>query len=330
MRNITKPIAKRISRVRNFFAVALICLTAWGGLVWWEDIIFYGRLYHAYRLGQQFYATYDGLVADIPFHPAMSPRLDVYSPLVEARGHGVATARNGFERAELLPVLVFVHGGLEDYATKALFAGVAMKVVPKNVVVVIPDYTLYPEADYHQMANEVAAAISWTLENINQYGGNPGQVVVAGHSSGAYLAVLAVLDEQFFKNYGHTPKELCGLISASGTYDVAAQYAFEQSESGDPEMFANLMRGPNNFAVASPLNYVRSDIPPLLLIHGDQDKTVPIRIAKLFYQKLQTAGVEGRLKIYEQRGHTDFLFEALSEEEPRVVNDFVEFMQDCG
>ncbi len=301
-------------KVKRFSVlVGLLCLTV-GGCLWWsEDIVFYGRLYHTYRIGQQFYADYPGLTADIQFHPTMLPQLDVYWP----------------ERQKNLPVLVFIHGGLEKYATKELFAALAKTFVAKEMVVVIPDYTLYPPANYHQMTGEVAAAITWTLDNIEQYGGNPDQTVVVGHSSGAYLGMLAVLDEQFFEPYNHPVTELCGLISVAGTYDIPAQYAFEQQNNGNPEMFAQLMGGVENFAVASPQSYVRADLPPLLLIHGDQDKTVPLHIATSFQQTLQAAGVENRLNIYKGKGHTDYLFEAVWDGEAAIVGDFVEFVEAC-
>jgi len=41
------------------------------------------------------------------------------------------------------------------------------------------------------MAGEIAAALSWTLDNIARYGGDPKRVVIAGHSSGGHLSAGA-------------------------------------------------------------------------------------------------------------------------------------------
>jgi len=41
---------------------------------------------------------------------------------------------------------------------------------------------------------DAAAAFAWVKRHIADYGGNPDQVFVIGHSAGAYLAVLLALD----------------------------------------------------------------------------------------------------------------------------------------
>ncbi len=317
-------------KTRNLIVIGLIYLTVGITLLWQEDILFYGRLYYAYRRGQQFYTSYQGLSRDIPFHPQMSPRLDIYSPYIETQRTISGPLEKPTPQSNALPVFIYIHGGLEKYATKELFAAVAMKLVPHNVVVVIPDYTLYPQADYHYMTHEVAAAISWTLENIAQYGGNPKQVLLVGHSSGAYLGMLALLDEQFFKSYGHTATELCGLISVSGSYNIPQQYTFEQTHGGNTEQLLKLMPESKNFMFASPINYVRPNIPPILIIHGRQDKTVPLNIATSFQTALQSVGAKSRLKIYPHSGHTDFLFKALSADDSSpIITDFIQFMHNC-
>jgi dipeptidyl aminopeptidase/acylaminoacyl peptidase len=47
-----------------------------------------------------------------------------------------------------------------------------------------------------------------------------------------------------------------------------------------------------NFSAASPINYVRKDLPPALIIHGDADQTIPVGLAVEFYKALQ--GKPGR------------------------------------
>jgi hypothetical protein len=181
-------------RLRLGGTVFLLSLALWAMAKYRETLSFFLNLYRAHRIGQAFYRNYDHVSRDVPFHPGMAPRLDVYSPV------------DGDEH----PVLVFIHGGSWHQYHKRLFAPVAMKLLPEGMVVVIPDYTLYPGARYEQMANQVAAALSWTLDNIEQHGGDSRRVVIAGHSSGAHLAGLAVLDPRFLAPYGHAGTELCG------------------------------------------------------------------------------------------------------------------------
>ncbi|HZJ36423.1 MAG TPA: amino acid permease, partial [Gillisia sp.] len=53
----------------------------------------------------------------------------------------------------------------------------------------------------------------------------------------------------------------------------------------------------------SPITYVAKDNPPILLIHGDQDKLVPIQQSELLISKLKDLGVPNKLYIAEGKGH---------------------------
>jgi acetyl esterase/lipase len=294
-------------------ALASVGLCAVASLAFRENIAFYVKLLQAIVSARRFYAGYPHLARDVAFHAGMEPRLDVYSP-PEGSGY---------------PVVVFVHGGSWKDYDKKLFAPVAMRLLPEGMVVVIPDYTLHPGAGYEQMAGEVAAALSWTLENIERYGGDPQAVVVAGHSAGAHLTGLALLDPRFLGAYDHSSDEFCGWIGLSGVYDVQAEYDYWQGMGRTPKVMAEVMGGQENFAEASPLNYVRPDLPPILLIHGDQDRTVPLHIATDLHAALQAAGADSTLAIYPESGHSDYLFAALAEEQSRVVDDIAGFVRRC-
>jgi acetyl esterase/lipase len=105
-----------------------------------------------------------------------------------------------------------------------------MKLIPEGIVVVIPDHTLYPEARYEQMAREVAAAVSWTPESIENYGGNPRHIVLAGHSAGAHLTGLVLLAPRFLRAHGHSASEISGWVRMSGPYDIRALRDFVACE----------------------------------------------------------------------------------------------------
>ena len=294
--------------------ILLLALLVGIWLAFGDDISFYVNLYRASRAGKQFYEQYPHLERDVAFHPEMDPRLDVYSP---AEGEGY-------------PVLIFIHGGSWKDYDKELFTPVAQKLLPEGMVVVIPDYTLHPDAGYEQMTNEVAAAISWTVDNIAQYGGDPGRVIVAGHSAGGHLSGLAILDPRFLDSLGHSSDEICGWIGMSGVYDIQAEYDYWVAKGSTPEVMVEVMGGQQNFDQASPVHHARPDLPPTLIIHGDEDETVPVEISTGFHAALQAAGAPSALTIYTGAGHSDYLFAALAEDRARVVRDIAEFVQGCG
>ena len=88
------------------------------------------------------------------------------------------------------PVLVWFHGGAlmyedksESYATRA-----AIRLASEGIGVVVPNYRLFPSVKYPVYIEDAASAVAWVYQNIGNYQGNPQQVFVGGHSSGAYLA----------------------------------------------------------------------------------------------------------------------------------------------
>ena len=133
--------------------LTLLALGLVASLAWGRQISTAVRMVGAYRAARNFQASYPHLDRDVAFDPDMDPRLDVYWPAT-GEGH---------------PVLFFVHGGSWKDYDKNLFAPVAMKLVPEGMVVVIPDYTLYPDARYEQMAGEVAHELNTPLANILGY-----------------------------------------------------------------------------------------------------------------------------------------------------------------
>ncbi|HKJ85048.1 MAG TPA: alpha/beta hydrolase [Spirochaetia bacterium] len=270
---------------------------------------FYWNLFRANRAGARFYRSYEHLDRDVAYTDLSDVRLDVYSP-PEGDDH---------------PVLIFVHGGGWDSYDKELFAPVAMQLLPRDMVVVIPDYTLHPDATYEQMAGEIAASVAWTLENAAHYRGNPNRVVLSGHSAGGHLSGLVAFDPRWLATEGRSPRELCGWIGLSGVYDVNLQMAFERSNGGTAPVMTAVMQGEENFATASPASYPtrsrNAHVERAWLIHGIDDQTVPVAMSESFASLLTRAGVETELMLYPDRGHSDFLFDALSDQSAPVLQD---------
>lgn len=56
----------------------------------------------------------------------------------------------------------------------------------------------------------------------------------------------------------------------------------------------------------SPINYVRSNLPPILTIHGDKDTFVPYTHAVKLHQKLDKIGVTNKLFSVRGAAHGGF------------------------
>jgi acetyl esterase/lipase len=175
----------------------------------------------------------------------------------------------------------------------------------------------------------VAAALAWTLDHAAEYGGDPRKVVVVAQSAGAHLASLALLDPQFLAAHGHRASEVRGFFGISGVYDIETQLAHERSKGRSGQYVVDVMGGRQNIAAASPSTWVSADAPRTRLIHGDADKTVPVRMSIEFNQKLQAAGARSDFFLYPGAGHSSIMFDALAYSPSTLLSDIVLFMHAC-
>ena len=60
----------------------------------------------------------------------------------------------------------------------------------------------------------------------------------------------------------------------------------------------------------SPITCVAANYPPTLIVHGDDDKIVPLQQAKAMDQALAKAGVQHKLEVIPGGGHDEKTFGA--------------------
>ncbi|KAF0735720.1 hypothetical protein Ae201684_007729 [Aphanomyces euteiches] len=58
---------------------------------------------------------------------------------------------------------------------------------------VVPSYRTFPHGEVIDMMDDLQAVVAWTIANIARYGGDPKRITLAGHSSGAHLGALLVV-----------------------------------------------------------------------------------------------------------------------------------------
>lgn len=110
------------------------------------------------------------------------------------------------DRADKLPVIVYVHGGgFELGANTSTTSNASGLAATGRAIGVSVNYRLGPfgwmslsqyGGVFAEATNiglqDIIAALQWVRENIARFGGDPQQVTVAGHSAGAYSAISLV------------------------------------------------------------------------------------------------------------------------------------------
>lgn len=188
------------------------------------------------------------LTADQSYGAAARQKLDVYSPLAPAQGK--------------LPVVVFFYGGNWDSGAKKDYLFVAEALASQGFVTVVADYRLYPDVRYPGFLEDGAAAVNWTLDHLADYNGDPAQVHLMGHSAGAYIAAMLVLDKRWLGSKVDRIKSVVGL---AGPYDFLPLT--------DPTL--KIIFGTEGDLVRTqPITYADGKAPPMLLLSGLKDVTV--------------------------------------------------------
>ena len=178
-------------------------------------------------------------------------------------------------------VVVFIHGGGWNSGSPYDYRFIGRTLARAGYVVVLPGYRLKEAGKFPHMLEDGATALAWTRAHALQFGGDPDQVVVAGHSAGAYNAMMLALDRQWLGRAGLPDGFIKGVIGLSGPYDF---YPFDSASSR-----AAFGDAPQPI-LTQPIHYVRGDAPPMLLVTGDADTTVKPRNSLALAAAMTAAG----------------------------------------
>lgn len=217
--------------------------------------------------------------SDIPFGNGARLKLDVYRP---------AEARDA-------PVLVFFYGGSWQRGEKSIYRFVGAALASAGIVVVIPDYRLYPPVLYPDFLRDSALAVRWAKDNVARFGGDSGKLFLAGHSAGAYNAISLATDRRWLAEAKLEPKQdLAGVIGIAGPYDFLP---LEDDQ-------LKIIFGPEEGRPKTqPINYVNGDEPPLLLLRPANDTVVDPGNSARLAKRMEEKGGSATLKTYARVGH---------------------------
>ena len=188
-------------------------------------------------------------------------KLDIYKP----NGNPTAT-------------VVWFHGGGLTQGGKEIPTALQ----DRGLIVVGVNYRLSPKVKVVDCIDDAAAAVAWTLANIEKHGGSADRVFVAGHSAGGYLTSMVGLDPSRLAKYDVKPSAIAGLIPLSGHTITHFTAREERGIDGTQPVVDEL----------APLTYVGPETPPLLLITGDRELELLGRYEEnaYFWRMMQLVG----------------------------------------
>ena len=200
-----------------------------------------------------------------------------------------------------LPVIMYVHGGRWRGGSRVNDAGLQVaEWAGMGFFAMTIDYRLVGASPAPAAYQDVQTAIRWVHAHADEYGLDENRIYLIGNSSGGHLVALAAtLGEGPYPRVGGWENErsdVRAVISAAGPYDL------------NTLSWGNLwtpVEGDVHEArrIASPIHHIGPATKPILVVHSDDDRSVPISQAVDMAAALAAAGVHHRFVHYEDRGH---------------------------
>jgi acetyl esterase/lipase len=191
--------------------------------------------------------------------------LDVYTPHTEYQTPG--------GQAETpLPVIVWIHGETGQFSGR--YPTPVARMVGNGYVVASIDYRSSAEASPTQQLEDCRAAIRWLRTNAGKYNLDAERIGAWGISEGGRLAALL-----------GTP---AGLEQPDPASRIQAVVDFSGT-AGNKGL--------------DPVSYATQDNAPIMIVHGDLDKVVPLRASQALDAALRKAGANSTLEVVKGAGH---------------------------
>jgi acetyl esterase/lipase len=195
------------------------------------------------------------------------------------------------------PVLLFFYGGFWQSGSKVLYLYLGQAFASEGIIVAVADYRLYPQVRYPEFLRDGAAAFAFVQAHAARYGGDPARIFVAGHSAGAYIAVMLGADPTWLREAGVDPQSLRGVIGISGPYNFLP--------IKDKAMIA--IFGGADRPDTQPVSHIDGKRPPMLLLTGSADTTVRPRNSYDLAERLKQYGSPVDVKTYAGVGHVGIM-----------------------
>jgi len=219
---------------------------------------------------------------DLAYGPDPRQRLDLYVP---------------DKLRAPAPVMLFFYGGSWKGGSKSLYRAFGQAFASQGIIAAVVDYRVYPQVRYPAFVEDGARALTWLHSHAAAHGGDTSRLFLAGHSAGAYIAVMLAADPSYLKAAGAAPSWIRGVIGIAGPYDFLPLQ--------DDELIT--IFGGADRPQTQPINYIDGHRPPMLLATGMADETVLPRNTEHLAAKLRAFGSPVEEKRYPGAGHIGIL-----------------------
>jgi len=214
-----------------------------------------------------------------------------YGPTDDETIEILPTARPG------APIVLFIHGGRWLAQPHNAFVHFADRIVERGAHFVAARFAALPptpgEIRLPLIVDQLRRAVGWLHHNAASFGGDPAQLHVVGHSSGAHLA--SVLLTTPWREHDLPADAIKTGICISGMYDLRPVLLSARSS------YVRLSAAEED--ALSAIRHIDRIACPLLVAHGTDESPEFQRQARDFTAALHRAGRSARLLVVQGCNH---------------------------
>ena len=248
------------------------------------------------------------------------------------------------------PVVLYAHGGgwaagSRFGASKASFAKTFRALIEKGFCIVSVDYRLYNKTGSIRMRDcviDCKDAMRYLVKNSEELNIDPKRLFVFGDSAGGQLAQMLLLSPP--KSLPGDPEladidyKVTAGVSWYGPGDFEKTDLFNHDDRPDfKDRFGARIIGKESvspeekrrlYREMSPVTYLKKDSPPLLMIQGDKDTTIPVKQAYYMEKKAKEIGAPVKIMIVKNSGHNWRKVDAeIEPSRDKIIQTTVDFFQ---
>ena len=253
------------------------------------------------------------------------------------------------KEAKNVPLIIWIHGGAFLFGSKEGFPvePVPLGFLLDGYAIASINYRLSPEAVFPAQLEDCKAAVRWLRSHADEFGIDPNRIGVWGASAGAFLAALlgttgGTREFDVGENLicSSRVQAVCDFFGPTDFLQMDSHRLPDGQIHNDPDSpESKLVGGPiqdnrEKVGRANPITYVTKSAPPFLIVHGTQDRLVPINQSQLLAASLESAGVSVKFYPVEGAGHGvyygaggGFGLYADAEVEPMVKRFFAAYLR---
>ncbi|GAB4529799.1 MAG: hypothetical protein Tsb0014_11970 [Pleurocapsa sp.] len=215
------------------------------------------------------------------------PEVRIQRGIVFASPDGVDLQLNLYKptRKGKYPGIIIIYGGAWQSGTANNNEAFSRYMAGQGYSVIAIDYRHAPQYRFPAQLEDVQTALKYIQDNADELEVDCDRLAIMGRSSGGHLAKLAAYQPDAIPfravvSYYGSSNLTAGYHNPPFPNPINTRAILHDFLGGTPQ------ERPEIYQKASPINYVRPDLPPSLLVYADRDHIVQSQFGDRLYQKL--------------------------------------------